>query len=49
MKDLSLFHRILLLRAMRPDRLTNALEEFIKINMGIEYVEQPSFDIVETY
>jgi dynein heavy chain len=44
MKDLSLFHRILLLRALRPDRLTNALKEF-KINMGIEYVEQPSFDI----
>ena len=49
MKDLSLFHRILLLRALRPDRLTNALKEFIRINMGIEYVEQPSFDIVATY
>jgi len=24
-KDLSLFHRLLLLRAMRPDRLTGAL------------------------
>jgi dynein heavy chain len=34
---------------MRPDRLTNALKEFIKINMGIEYVEQPSFDIEATY
>jgi dynein heavy chain len=49
MKDLSLFHRILLLRALRPDRLTNALKEFIRINMGIEYVEQPSFDIEATY
>lgn len=28
-KDLSLFHRILLLRALRPDRLTNALVEFV--------------------
>ena len=28
-KDISLFHRILLLRAMRPDRLTNALIEFV--------------------
>ena len=25
MKDISLFHRILLLRALRPDRLINAL------------------------
>jgi len=49
MKEISLFHRILLLRALRPDRLTNALKEFIKINMGLEYVEQPSFDIVQTY
>jgi len=49
MKELTLFHRILLLRALRPDRLTNALKEFIKINMGIEYVEQPAFDIETTF
>lgn len=40
MKDISLFHRILLLRALRPDRLTNALTEFIRQNMGADYVEQ---------
>jgi len=28
-KDLALFYRVLLLRAMRPDRLTNALTEFV--------------------
>jgi len=48
-KDISLFHRILLLRALRPDRLTNALTEFVRENMGIEYVEQPPFDVVETF
>jgi len=48
-KDISLFHRILLLRALRPDRLTNALKEFIKDNMGIEYVEQQAFDMASTY
>jgi dynein heavy chain len=48
-KDLSLFHRILLLRALRPDRLTNALVEFVGQNMGIEYVEAPPFDVVATY
>ena len=48
-KDISLFHRILLLRAMRPDRLTNALTEFVGINLGQEYVEQAPFDIVKTY
>lgn len=44
--NISLFHRMLLLRAMRPDRLTYALEEFVTENMGIEYVEQPPFDII---
>lgn len=45
MRNVSLFHRCLLLRAMRPDRLTYALIEFCTENMGIEYLEQPPFDI----
>jgi len=44
-KDISLFYRILLLRAMRPDRLTTGLAEFVTQNMGIEYVEADPFDI----
>jgi dynein heavy chain len=48
-KDISLFHRILLLRALRPDRLINALRQFVKDNMGEEYVEQPAFDMTATY
>jgi dynein heavy chain len=46
--SISLFHRCLLLRAMRPDRLTNALKEFVGMNMGIEYVEAKPFDIETT-
>jgi dynein heavy chain len=49
MKDISLFHRILLLSALRPDRLTNALSEFIRQNMGAEFVFQEPFDIQTTY
>jgi dynein heavy chain len=48
-KDISLFHRIILLRALRPDRLINALKQFVRENMGEIYVEQPSFDIIHTY
>jgi dynein heavy chain len=48
-KDISLFHRILLLRALRPDRLINALKMYVKDNMGEEYVEQPAFSIEDTY
>jgi dynein heavy chain len=36
---------MLLLRAMRPDRLTYALKEFVTEYMGAEYIEQPPFDI----
>ena len=39
LKDISLFHRILLLRALRPDRLINALRMYVRDNMGDEYVE----------
>lgn len=49
MKDISLFHRILLLRAMRPDRLTNALREFVSENLGVDYIEQPAFDMTSTF
>lgn len=34
---------------MRPDRLLNALTMFIEKNMGVDYVEQPPFDMQETY
>lgn len=49
MKDISLFHKLLLLRALRPDRLMNALRQFVLEQMGIEYVEQPAFDMAQTY
>lgn len=48
-KDIGLFHRILLLRAVRPDRLSGALTEYVGNEMGLEFVEAPPFDIVKTY
>lgn len=48
-KDLSLFHRMLLLRAMRPDRLTGALTQYVNDEMGPEYVNQESFDVFNLY
>lgn len=48
-KDISLFHRILLLRALRPDRLIGALKQFVRDNMGDDFVEQPAFDMATTY
>lgn len=45
MRNVSLFHRCLLLRAMRGDRLTFALQEFCTENIGEKYILQPPFDI----
>jgi dynein heavy chain len=45
----SLFHRLLLLRSIRPDRLSGALTEFVSSNLGVEYIEAPAFDIFTTY
>lgn len=48
-KEISKFHKLLLLRAMRPDRFTSALTIFIQDIMGEIYVEQSPLDIDATY
>jgi dynein heavy chain len=48
-KDVSQFHRILLLRALRPDRLSGALTQYVTDSLGIEFIEQPSFDMQICY
>lgn len=48
-KDISPFHKLLLLRSLRPDRLLSALNIFIENEMGTQYIEQPPFDMMETY
>jgi len=48
-KEIDLFKRMLLLRALRPDRLTSALAMFVAEQMGERYVEQMPFDMQETF
>jgi len=48
-KDISLFHRLLILRAMRPDRLSGALTQFVSENLGEAFIEQTPFDVFTTY
>lgn len=43
-RDVELFHRILLLRALRPDRLQAALVQYVTESLGVEFIEQPAFD-----
>lgn len=37
------FRELLIIRALRPDRITNALNKFCSFVMGTEYVNQPAF------
>lgn len=38
------FKQLLLLRALRPDRVTNALQRFCESAMGARYVNQEAFN-----
>jgi len=48
-KTLSSFDRLIVLRAMRPDRVSTALYKWIEEMMGVEYVFQKPFDMAATY
>lgn len=48
-KEISKFHKLLLLRAMRPDRLTSAMSNFVQDKLGERFVEQPAFSIFDMF
>lgn len=48
-KQCTAFDRLILLRAVRPDRITTALTTFISDTMGSDYVYQAPFDMAATY
>ncbi len=48
-KSLPPFARLVLLRALRPDRLTTALKGWVAATLGPEYITQSPFDIAQTF
>eukprot|EP00904_Undaria_pinnatifida_P003126 jgi/Undpi1/12814/HiC_scaffold_7.g02481.m1 len=48
-KTLNAFDRLILLRAMRPDRVSTALAKWIGATMGTDYVFQKPYDMAKTY
>lgn len=46
---LNALDKLMLLRAMRPDRLINSLSSFVGNIMGKEYVSQKPFNMAETF
>lgn len=43
------FHRMLLIRSIRPDRLCNVATQFTSNNLGPEFVDPPPFDLEAIY
>lgn len=39
------FHKLMLIKIMRPDRVTNTLKIFVIENMGERFIDQPPFDM----
>jgi len=48
-RDLTMFHRLFLLRILRPDRLGAALTQFIIDNCGQQYMDALPFDMYQCY
>eukprot|EP00428_Durinskia_dybowskii_P017729 CAMPEP_0170211688 /NCGR_PEP_ID=MMETSP0116_2-20130129/5460_1 /TAXON_ID=400756 /ORGANISM="Durinskia baltica, Strain CSIRO CS-38" /LENGTH=518 /DNA_ID=CAMNT_0010462223 /DNA_START=72 /DNA_END=1625 /DNA_ORIENTATION=- len=48
-RDLGPYHRMFLLRILRPDRIGAALTMFITENLGVDYIEQSPFDMEQSY
>eukprot|EP00604_Paraphysomonas_vestita_P004169 CAMPEP_0174821982 /NCGR_PEP_ID=MMETSP1107-20130205/11973_1 /TAXON_ID=36770 /ORGANISM="Paraphysomonas vestita, Strain GFlagA" /LENGTH=178 /DNA_ID=CAMNT_0016039729 /DNA_START=313 /DNA_END=846 /DNA_ORIENTATION=+ len=48
-RSLTSFDRLILLRALRPDRVTTALKSYIESVMGKDYIFQKPFDMVATF
>eukprot|EP01038_Epipyxis_sp_PR26KG_P005447 gene5447-7540_t len=47
--NLSDMSRLIVMRVFRPDRLPFALTEFIRKNLGEDFVYQPPFNMAQTY
>jgi len=46
---LTRFQRLLVLRALRPDKMTPALQEFVSAELGAEFTEAPQFSLASSY
>jgi len=43
--ELDLFQKILVLRCLRPDKVTNAMQDFVSENLGQKFIEPQSADL----
>jgi dynein heavy chain len=48
-RTLSPLQKLLVLRCLRPDKMIPAVQDYIKGEMGIRFVEPPPFDLAASY
>jgi len=48
-KHLGKFQRLLILRAIRPDKVVLAVAEFVTEKIGKQFVEPPPFDLLRSF
>lgn len=46
---LTQFHKLFILNALRPDKIAYAIYEYVKMEMGIEFVSPPQFNIAQSF
>jgi dynein heavy chain len=47
--NLSQFEKMLVLRCIRPDKITPAIQNYVSLEMGDRYIEPPPFDLKACY
>ena len=47
--ELSSFQKLLILKCLRPDKFTNAMQEFIALNLGEQFIEPQTADLSLVY
>ena len=47
--DLDAFQKLLVLRTIRPDKLTRAIQLYVDASMGRKFIEPPPFDLDQCY
>ena len=48
-KDLSKFQKLLVLRCIRPDKMVPSIQDFVKEELGPEFIDPPAFDLAKIY